>query len=283
MVEKLSVSRRFALEGEKGFSLVEVIIALFILSIVVVATYNAYLSANKVTDVQASISDTQQNARASLNLLTDLLKVAGSFLPAGLRGIQASNTNPDTITVRFSSQSGTHTLQNSITAGNKDVFKIPNTDNISGWGVGNKFYLWKVPNGPGQWYTVASITNNTFDGVYEIAFAEAAVTTGCAPGDAIVKLNEFKYYVDQTDSLNPVLMQRDGLGNLGALAEGLRNLNFTYTLSNGTVVDAPTAADTVKLISIDLTAATEESDADWQADGGHRLRRLSSSVYLLSN
>lgn len=282
MVAKLSVLKRIT-PGEKGLSLVEILIALFILSIVIVATYNAYLSANKVGNVQASISDTQQNARASLNLLTDILKVGGSFLPTGLRGIQASNTNPDTITVRFSNQSGTHTTRNTIAAGTKDVFHIPNTDNISGWGVGNKFYLWKVPNGPGQWLTVASITNNTLDDVYEIAFAEASVTAGCSPGDALVKLNEFKYYVDQTDTLNPAMMQKDGLGNIGVLAEGLRNLNFTYTLSNGAVVDVPAATDTVKLVHIDLTAATEKSDADWQADGGHRLRRLSTSVYLLSN
>jgi hypothetical protein len=149
--------------------------------------------------------------------------------------------------------------------------------------VGTKFYFWKVPNGPGQWLTVAAITKNAADGVYEIAFSEAAVTGGCSAGDAIVKLTEFKYYVDQTDSLNPVFMQRDGLGSTGVLAEGLRNLNFTYTLANGAVVDVPTAADTIKLVNIDLTAATEKADPDWQPDGGHHLRRLTTSVYILSN
>ncbi|HXF47821.1 MAG TPA: prepilin-type N-terminal cleavage/methylation domain-containing protein [Verrucomicrobiae bacterium] len=282
MVKKIPVFKQFK-SGEKGFSLVEVIIALFILSIVVVATYNAYLSANKVNNVQASISDTQQNARASLNLLVDLFKVAGSLLPAGLRGIEAANTNPDTVTIRFTNQSGTHFLQNTIAPGNKDWLEIPLTDDITGWGAGDKFYFWKVPGGPGQWMTINTTNTNNGKGVYEISFVEPALTAGCVPGDAIVKLIEFKYYVDQTDSVNPVLVQRDGLGNTGQLSEGLRNLNFQYTLSNGTLVDAPTVNDTIKLVTIDLTAATTESDPDWKADGGHRLRRLTSSVYLLSN
>ena len=279
MVKKLSVLKRIT-PGEKGFSLVEILIALFILSIVVIAIYNAFLSANKVGNVQASISDTQQNARASLNLLTDLFKVAGSFLPAGLRGIEAADTNPDTVTIRFTNQSGTHFLQNTIAAGGKADLKIPLTDDITGWGVGDKFYFWKVPGGPGQWLTINTILTNNTDGVYEISFTESALTNGCAPGDAIVKLTEFKYYVNQADS---TLVQKDGLGNTGFLAEGLRNFNFQYTLSTGALVNAPAATDSIRLVTIDLTAATAKKDPDWKSDGGHRLRRLTTSVYLMNN
>ena len=282
MPQKLPFCKR-SLLSQAGLSLVEIIIALFIIVLVSTFALRAYLNAHKVEIVQASISETQQNARASLNLLTDLFKVAGSFLPAGLRGIEAADTNPDTVTIRFTNQSGTHFLQNTVAGGSKADLKILLTDDIAGWGAGTKFYLWKVPGGPGQWLTVNAILTNNTDGVYEISFTESALTNGCDPGDAIVKLNEFKYYVDKTDTLNPVLTQKDGLGNIGFLSEGLRNLNLQYTLSTGALVDAPTAADSIRLVTIDLTTATAESDPDWKTDGGHRLRRLTTSVYLLSN
>src|SRR3989304_4982266 len=106
MDKKLSLHKKL-LFSKAGLSLIEIIIALFIVVIISTFALRAYLSAHKVEGVQASISDTQQNARASLNLLTDLFKVAGSFLPAGLRGIEGTNTNPDTVIIRFTNQSGT--------------------------------------------------------------------------------------------------------------------------------------------------------------------------------
>ena len=282
MDKKLSLHKKL-LFSKAGLSLIEIIIALFIVVIISTFALRAYLSAHKVEGVQASISDTQQNARASLNLLTDLFKVAGSFLPAGLRGIEGTNTNPDTVIIRFTNQSGTHFVQNTIAAGGKAALEIPLTDDTTGWAAGTKFYFWKVPSGPGQWLSVNSIITNNTKGVYEISFNEAALTSGCFAGDAILKLNEFKYYVDTTDVLNPALMQQDGLGVTGFLAEGLRSLNFQYTLSTGALVDAPSAGDIIKLVTIDLTTATVDKDPDWKSDGGHRLRRLTTSVYLLSN
>ncbi|MCX5885420.1 MAG: prepilin-type N-terminal cleavage/methylation domain-containing protein, partial [Proteobacteria bacterium] len=54
---------------EKGFTLVELLVAMAISGIVVAAVYTAFVTQQKSYTVQDQVAETQQNARVGLDLI----------------------------------------------------------------------------------------------------------------------------------------------------------------------------------------------------------------------
>lgn len=65
-----------------GFTLIEVMIALFISIFIFMALYSVYVSQNKAYISQQSVAEMQQNSRAAINVLGRDLRMAG-FDPTG--------------------------------------------------------------------------------------------------------------------------------------------------------------------------------------------------------
>ena len=88
--------------SNRGISLLEALIALFLTGIVMTIVFSLYVSQHKNWNTQGEITEMQQNARASIDELTRQIRMAGHQLPLGIDGIRAYNTNPDTIIVSYS-------------------------------------------------------------------------------------------------------------------------------------------------------------------------------------
>jgi len=80
-----------------GFTLVEVLIAAVIASIAITAGFQLLINQDKIQHVQFGISDMQQNGRASLDELTQKIRMAGYRVPVGVPVLEAWDANPDTI------------------------------------------------------------------------------------------------------------------------------------------------------------------------------------------
>jgi len=86
---------------EKGFTLLELVVALAISAILIAAVYRTFVRQQKTFTVQEQVVEMQQSARASISRMMDDLRMAGfgnvsMVLPASVGGRNFPNIiNPD--------------------------------------------------------------------------------------------------------------------------------------------------------------------------------------------
>jgi type IV pilus assembly protein PilW len=83
--------------NDRGFTLVEIMVALALAGIVMASIYTAFLSQQRSYLAQEQVSAMQQNIRAGLNMLTREIRMAG-FDPTANAGATISAATVDSIT-----------------------------------------------------------------------------------------------------------------------------------------------------------------------------------------
>ena len=81
---------------------------------------------------------------------------------------------------------------------------------------------------------------------------------------------------ETADPTMPVLVRSEN-GLSEVLADNVENLQFQYVLKDGTVTDLPANPDYVRMVRVQVSARTGQSDPGLSGDG-YRRRRLSSFV-----
>jgi len=90
----------------------------------------------------------------------------------------------------------------------------------------------------------------------------------------------YKLQWDDQDPTLPVLVRDDHNGSGGQLiAKNIENLQFIYTLSDGTVTSSPANPETIRMVQVTITARTKMRDPDLRGDG-YRRRQLTSLVEI---
>ena len=80
---------------------------------------------------------------------------------------------------------------------------------------------------------------------------------------------------DAADPNKPVLVRSENGGVGEVLADNIENLQIKYTLSNGTVTDLPALPESIRMVTVNVTARTRLTDPQLSGDG-YRRRELSS-------
>lgn len=76
--------------GQKGFTLVELMVALVLSFILIGAIYRGFTSQHKAYTIQDQVAEAQQNARMAMNILLRDIRMAGHGMPDG--GIEIGGT-----------------------------------------------------------------------------------------------------------------------------------------------------------------------------------------------
>ena len=261
----------------KGFSLLELLIALVIAGILLAALYRTFIGGQKVYIVQEAVADAQQNVRVSIDQMVREIRMAGSggnilssfgnvngyssiFTPAN--NVNTVGTNDDAITVLVPDQVSKLTSDAA-----KGTSQITLSNASSNFNNGAMKYL--CLNGVNN-YVVQSVSGNTV--TLASTLAEDHRT------NEIVYLVKAITYKLQGDATMPVLVEDEHIG-LGSqvIAENIENLQFRYTLSDGTVTDSPANPADIRMVKIDITARTRMPDPQLPGDG-YRRRELNSFV-----
>ncbi len=81
-------------EKNKGLTLIELLIALVLSSVLIVSLYRIFISQQKTYTVQDQVADTQQNVRAAIDRMTKEIRMAG-YDPQGTGnfGFQIATSN----------------------------------------------------------------------------------------------------------------------------------------------------------------------------------------------
>ena len=256
---------RVCLRGEKGISIVELLIVLAISSILTSALYQTFIGLQKTCAVQEQVVDVRQNVRCTIDRMTREIRMAG-YGGNILETFGSVNTYPnlinpangvdrDFITIVMAEEVA-RLGQNAASSSNQLILSGSNAGEM--FDTDKKKYL--CLNGQNN-YLVQSVSGNTVTLVAPL-LEDHLVNESVS----LVKAITYKILPNTTD-----LVRDENTGEGGqVVAEGVENLQLKYILSDGTVVDSPATPSDIRIVSITVTARTKMNDPQYPGDGCRR-------------
>ncbi|MBD3218273.1 MAG: prepilin-type N-terminal cleavage/methylation domain-containing protein [candidate division Zixibacteria bacterium] len=260
------------IRSNKGVTLIELLVASVIALICAGAALELYVNQQKNWLAQENITDMQQNGRATLDEIVYHARQAGYQLPPGLSAIFASNSNPDSITFVYLKEPVCEAeLTDAMSLPSSDIEILPADADC--FEVNTWAYIYDPTNDDGEFFLIAGVDNNT--GYIQ----HTGPLSKAYPLSSEIYTIEFvTFYIDNTtDTLHPKLMyQRFDQPNI--YADNIEDLNFTYTLAHGAVVDSFIASSVVREVNIEVVARTDRVDPARKQD--YLRDTLRTTVYL---
>ncbi len=280
--------------SREGFTLVEVMTAMVILGIVATAAYATFQFQHASFTVQNRLAEAQQNLRATLEIMSRDIRMAGygipqavnvpaGLLPGGdntIRNIRTLNrtTGPDEIYILYMYDMDAAVPSTDAPTGMAIYASTLNVTSVAGFwdgdlvlvGDGINADLFEVTQPP------AAPTLNFDPGGSANGFNDATPHTpfpGYAAGTTTVSKARFvRYFIDTTDPDHPTLMLDRMTGAAQPLADDIEDMQVQYGLDTDgdfvvdTVVNAPTAAQVsqIKQVRLFLSARTRTLEKGWQ-------------------
>jgi hypothetical protein len=97
---------------------------------------------------------------------------------------------------------------------------------------------------------------------------------------SVLSLVQVKFYIDKSDTLHPKFMITSLNGVPQIFSDDISDLQFTYKLTNGAIVDVPANYEDVVQIMASVTGRSQNPDLDRPVGQQYRARTFSSSVAL---
>lgn len=242
---------------QRGFTLIEIMIAISILTFVIAALYNLFNSQYRSLEAQRDVATTQRDIRASLAMLERDIRMAGLGVPRGnnpvaalQNGIIGNPDAPDSISINYSA--GGITYLTSAT--------VIQPDNIIQVRVADEFEV-------GDTISIINNEDNNLIGEYNIITVNAAADTlsldadpsadGINTGDFVVRRFRAVTYsvVLNQDTGRQELIRNDGI-SASIIIDGIVDFQLRYILNNGTEVDSPANLSNIRQVRTDVTAQT---------------------------
>jgi prepilin-type N-terminal cleavage/methylation domain-containing protein len=254
-----------------GFTLIELLIALLLAAIVTTAAMGIYIAQHKQMVVQDEVTDMQAAIRASAVELGSKIRMAGYKVPEGIPKLEASDTDPDTIMVTFDSGGFEDvTVEHPMPQPSAEL-RCDGHD-ISALHDGDWVFIYDPFTQSGEFFLVT-----------EVQVASSHIQHNTMPlskvypvGSQVIMMNQFKYYIDNSDADHPALICWTHRTGPQVFAENITDLNLQYMLASGEIVDTFPDDDMVREVIIGLDARTDKKDPEFYTD--YRTRGLETRV-----
>ncbi len=241
--------------GERGTTLVEVLIAALIASITVAAGMDLLINQNKNHVIQEGIAEMQHNGRVTAEELVEKIRQAGYQLPEGLPAIYAWNSDPDTIAVAF-------LVEPLCTASLSDPMPQPSSElklkdsDVSCFEDDTWAYIHDPLTNTGEFFLITHVQVSA--GM--IQHNTMSLSKKYDAGSNVFRLEFYKYYVDQSDTTRPLFMMAHNGKDPVIYADNIKDLQFTYTMTDGSTRDTIALARYVRQVNIQVVAQTANKD-----------------------
>ena len=253
------------LKGNKGFSIIELLVVLVLSSILMAAFYRAFIGQQRSSAVQDQVVEMRQNVRAGLDRMTREIRMAG-YGGAILEAFGNVNSFTEIITPINGASHDSVTIlmadevaklsQNAAAGSDQLILNVSN--GIELFDTSQKKYL--CLNGQNN-YFVKTVTGNTV--TVATPLLEDHLKNESV---ALVKAITYKILPGTT---NLVRDENAGAGPQ-MLAEGVEDLQLRYTLADGSPVDAPGTPSEIRAVDVTVLARTKTTDLQYTGDGYRR-------------
>ena len=267
------------LRKENGVTLIELLVALVISTLLIAAIYRTFIGQQKTYVVQEQIVDIQQNIRFAISNMMREIKMAGfgnisMVLPATINGRTYTNiVNPDTPAVNaLTILSGTNTGSTLTTEGGVSQSQIVVSTLTDS--QGNQLF----DTNSKKYISIGGVESNiisSIDSGTRTLTLSAPLGFKHVVGTPAFTIRAITYQVVVVSGI-PVLMRNDGGGSQPE-ADGIETLQFQYLDADGSVTATPA---NIRIIRVSLTARANIQDPDYKDGGGFRRRQIASNIHL---
>jgi len=254
---------------EKGFTIIELLIAVLLAAIVTSAAMALYITQHKQLVVQDEVADMQSSVRASIAEVSTKVRMAGYKVPDAVSPIMAYDTNPDTIVISYDCGYGDD-IQIEHTMPQPSAELRCDGHDLSAFQDNDLLYIYDPNTKTGEFFKATNIQYSSG----HIQHNLGPLSKAYPQGSKILKINRFKYYIDNSDVSHPKLMVQLGANTPQVFADNITNLNIRYLLSSDQVVDVPSVVDMVREVIIRVDARTDKADDEFQTQ--YRTRSLAT-------
>ena len=282
----------------KGVTLIELLIALVISSILIAGIYRTFIHQQKTYATQEQVADMQQNVRVAINRMIREIRMVGF-------GGKNENTKGDNdIITAFVTVNGFANIINPV---NDTIVDGINHDQITVIGAFRQIgILAAAANAGDNTININYIGNTKFDTDkkkymcingrynYEVDPTKPPITlakTAANPpgtlneshvaGELVFLVEAITYGLEKDPNGTPVLFRDSNTGGGNQdVAEYVEDLQFRYVLADNTEVDLPGNPKDVRGVRITIQARTRLSDPELKEGGGFRRRTLNTYVDL---
>ena len=296
--------KTWPINNNRGFSLIELLVALGLSLLVVSAVYGLFNSQNAVYMNQNRVTEMQQNARMALNLLASEFRMAGfgfsmsgDYSVAGGTVYAVTPTNstngPDSVTIRYGMNPTPNTTVSLTSAmANSNTGAALIVSSTTGFAVNDYIIISDGQNAARLQVTGINSGTNTLS--YANVTPNIFPTGGFAIGSAVYKLRQISYRVSsnvlqyQTDGVN----WKDGVNNI----EDLQLAYQGTTTPTGTWLDNPSPVNQTTTTSTQINIVAIPGDIDSNFTGqrpalrdraagsaDHYRRRVLTSTIMIRN
>ena len=241
---------------QSGFTLIELLIGVLMASIVTYAAMSLYITQHKQMIVQDEIADMQANTRAAAEVIANAVKKAGMNAPRS-GAIGTADTNPDSITVMYDSGE-LDNVQIEVTMPTTSAELRCDGHDLSGVSENDWIYLYDPYTDAGEFLQVTHVQYSD-----HLQHNTMPTTRLYPAGSKVVKMNQVKFYVDQSNPDHPTLMIETINTAPQPFAENIIDLNFRYFLATGAVVTQTNTPELIRMVEIDVVGRTHDPDDEF--------------------
>jgi prepilin-type N-terminal cleavage/methylation domain-containing protein len=285
----------------KGLTLIELLVAMLISAILIAAIYRTFILQQKTYSVQEQVVDMQQNVRVAIHRMMREIRMAGF---GNVSSILPPQGQPFEAIVWLGKQ--TVTFNHIVNPSDNENNVKQNDDEVTIIGAFEQVSTLAVDQSGGK-NTIQLVEKALDFGLnYKkylcVGGLETRIITKIDPETNMITLNEnlvnnytagtpvykvkaitYQLRWDTQNPKMPVLTREDNTDGGGSqvIAENIENLQFTYTLDDGSESDSPSDPSRIRMVKVTVTARTSISDSEFKGGtGGYRRRTIASNILV---
>jgi prepilin-type N-terminal cleavage/methylation domain-containing protein len=286
-------------KGERGLTLVELLVALVLSSILIFVLYKTFIRQHKTYAVQEQVFEVQQNARAMVARMVREIRMAGfgrvagehvpgvgyvsRILPVQFKNADGTLISYPNVLNRDQSSSGLLTI---VTAINSPFARVIGTSPRFEITVEPVDYerdraYFDEKNTNKRYISIDGVESNAIKGIEEET----------VDGKRIFRLTlqhplEYNYgtgalvYVYPVTAISFQIEGREEPGESSQpIAENIKELTFEYFSTNG---EATANDEDIRMVRVAVTATVpkEKADPDFRDNEGRRTRQMASNIQI---